>query len=354
MNGLNSKQKVVLIVDDVESSRDILCDIIESMGCEVLPAGNGARALEILKDRTVDIIISDVYMPDMDGVVLCGIVKNNPETQHIPIIFASADMSGAVCDGFRNGGDDFLNKPFYPEIVKAKLNSFFELIDTKEELRDTGRRMHITVREQLKRIEEEKKNVLFALTRIVNESCIFDGKHSERLSYNCRVLSEALQLSNEFGNIISDSFIDAIETAAPLCDIGNVAIGNDILSKKGTLTDEEREIVKKHTVFGSNILEDILKKETGNDYLKMSYDIALNHHEYYGGGGYPRGISGDEIPLSAQIVAIAGTYCAMTEARPYREAFEAEEAVKMIKEKAGDLYAPFLCEVMEMIAGRLR
>lgn len=350
----DTRKKVVLIVDDVESSREILGDIIESMGCEVLPAGNGERALEILKERIPDVIITDVYMPGMDGIALCNIVKSDPATQKIPIILASADMSSNVCDGFRSGGEDFLNKPFYPEIVKAKLNTFFDLIDTRAELQETGRMMHITVREQLRRIEEEKRNVLYALTRIVNENFIFDDNHSTRIAYNCRVLAEALQLSNEYGDVISDSFIDTIEIAAPICDLGNVAIPSDILRKKDVFTEEERSIVKRHTVLGGNIVKDIMEMETNNEFLKMSYDIACNHHEYYGGGGYPEGKRGDEIPLSAQIVSIVSAYCAMTEPRPYREAFTPLEAIGMIQEKAGEQFAPFLCEVMGMIAGRLK
>lgn len=346
--------KVVLIVDDVESSREILGDILEDIGCIPISAESGTRALELLEEKRPDIIISDIFMPDMDGITLCQRIKSNPLIKDIPLIFASADLSGAVCEGLKSGGDDFLNKPFYPEIVRKKLNTFFEIAKMREDREESSRVLHVTMREQLKRIEVEKRNVLNALTRVAKENFAFHDGHFERIAYNCRVLGEALQLSKEYGDVVSDSFIETVEVASPICDLGNVAIPSEILNKNGKLSEEELSIVRQHPVYGGNIIKDIMVIDNNNDYLQMSYEIACNHHEYYNGQGYPCGKKENEIPLSARIVSVISAYCAMTEPRPYRKAFEPEEAIKMIKEKAGEQFEPFLCKVMGLIVDSLK
>lgn len=354
MAGRNANEKIVMIVEDIETSREILTDIAAQMGYRVICATNGEEALALLEKDIPDILITDLYMPQMDGIELCSRIKENPKTAQIHVIFTSAETSDRISECFRCGGEDFIMKPFCAEMITAKLRTFTKLIDTGRERDEAGRLLQLSVMDQIREIETEKKNVLFALTRVIKENFVFDTSHSQRLAYNCRMMAEALSLSNEYGNVISDSFIDTIEIAAPICDLGNVAIPSSILQKNAKLTNEERDIIEQHTTYGGNIVKDIMNLENNNDFLKMSYDIACNHHEYYNGMGYPEGKKGDEIPLCAQIVSIVSAYCAMTEDRPYREAYTPAKTIEIIKRMAGEEFDPFLCNVMGLIVNRLK
>lgn len=351
-NKLNAK---ILIVDDVEANRLILKDIIEQMGYQPVLAENGNQALKIVSRIWPQLIVLDIAMPEMDGFEFCRIMKNDPKTREIPIIFISAyDNSEDVVKCFNLGGEDYVTKPFVPEIVKARVGLHLKLYEAKKELMQSNRLLQISVNEQLERIEAEKKNVLYALTRVARENSAYDVDHMERLCYNCRIVAEAMQLSPQFSGVVSDVFLDTIEVAAPLCDLGNVAIPTDILQKQEELTPSERMLIRSHTVVGSKIIKDILDSGTYNDFLSMSHDIAKYHHEHYDGSGYPEKRKGKDIPLSAQIVSVVSAYCALTENRAYRKAYDRDEAFVILDELVGTKYNPSIYEILKKISKRLR
>lgn len=303
----------ILIVDDVDTNRFVLRDIIQEMGYQPVLTENGVQALKIVSHIRPQLIILDVAMPEMDGHEFCRIMKENAATRDIPIIFISAfDDPSDIVKGFNLGGEDYITKPFIPEVVKARLKLHLKLHDSAQKLLEVNRLLQSSINEQLHQLEMEKKNVLYALTCVARENDCYDKKHMERLSYNCRVLSEAMQLSAEYGHLISDSFIDTIEMAAPLCNLGNVAISKDLLQKKGPLTPDETKTLQSHTIIGARILEDIQDTGDYNDFLQMSIEIARYHHEHWDGTGYPFQIKGDEIPLPAQIVFVGNAYCTAT------------------------------------------
>lgn len=352
-NGQNPQIKI-LIVDDVEVNRYVLRDIVTEMGHQPLLAENGEQALKIVEHIIPQLIISDISMPVMDGLELCEKFKKDPKTREIPVIFISAleDTEGIV-KGFEVGGEDYIAKPFVPDIVKARVGLHLKLYETKREVSETNRLLQVSVQKQLKQLETEKKNVLYALTRVARENAAYDARHMERLCYNCRMLAEALQLTVEYGSIISDEFIDTIELAAPLCDLGNVAISADILQKDGELTEEEIEVMRTHTTIGSRIISDVQRVGEYNEFLQMSYDIALYHHEYYDGSGYPNKVKGEGIPLAAQIVAVVSDFCALTEERTYRGAYSEKAALSIMNERSGIRYNPQIAQVLGMIVRQL-
>lgn len=344
----------ILIVDDVDVNRFVLRDIVKEMGHQPLLAENGLQALKIVEHLTPQLIISDIAMPQMDGLEMCMRLKADPKTREIPVIFISAfDNAEDVVKGFNAGGEDYIVKPLMPDVVKARVGLHLKLYETKRELSETNRLLQVSVTEQLKQLEMEKKNVLYALTRVARENAAYDEQHMERLCYNCRLVSEALQLTVDFGSIISDSFIDTIELAAPLCDLGNMAVPTKILQKDDVLTEEEMGIMRTHTVIGSRIIGDVQKIGEYNEFLQMSYDIALYHHEFFDGTGYPEGKKGKEIPLSAQIVSAVSGYCALTEKRTYRDAYEPRQAIEILQKDAGVRYNPQICQVIGMIVRQL-
>lgn len=340
----------ILIVDDVDTNRFALKEIISGMGYQPILTENGLQALKIMEHYRPQLIILDVAMPEMDGYELCKIIKDNAETRDIPIIFISAfDEPTDIVKGFALGGEDYITKPFIPEVVQARVGLHLKLYEASQNLMEMNRQLHNSVNAQLQQIEHERKKVLYALIRVARENACYDKGHMERLSYNSRLMAEAMQLSETYGDVISDMYIDTIELAAPLCDLGNVAIPTDILQRDRALTPEEKIVMETHTEIGAKILGDIGTSSDYNDFIQISIDIAHFHHENWDGSGYPTGKKGEEIPLSAQIVALIGAYCALTEDRLYRKAFDREEAVGILEVESGRKFNPEMFYILKKI-----
>lgn len=344
----------ILVVDDVDTNRFVLRDIIQEMGCQPVLTENGAQALKMVDRLRPQLIILDVAMPEMDGYEICRRLKENPGTRDIPIIFISAfDDPADVVKGFDLGGEDYITKPFIPKVVKARLKLHLKLYDANRELLAMNRRLQTSVGAQLHQLEMEKKNVLYALIRVARENACYDENHMERLCYNCRILAEAMQLSADYSHMISDTYIDTIELAAPLCDLGNVAIPTELLRKKESLSQEDRAVIRTHVAIGARILQDIMDTGDYNDFLQMSLDIVQYHHENWDGSGYPCGKCQDGIPLSAQIVSVVSAYCAMTENRTYRDSYHIEETLAIMEADAGKKFNPNIFRILRKIYRQL-
>lgn len=344
----------ILIADDVKANRFTLRDIITEMGYQPILTENGAQALRVIERYPVQLIILDIAMPVMDGYELCRIVKSDAKTREIPIIFISAfDNPMDIVKGFELQGEDYITKPFIPEVVKARVKMHLKLSETNKKLQEINHKLQVSVNEQLRQMELEKKNVLYALLRVAREHSCYDKEYMERISYNCKILAEAMQLSRQYSDVISDFFINTIALAAPLCDIGYIAIPTSILMKEGALTEEETEEMRKHTTIGANILKDIQAMGDYNDFIVMAIEIAHFHHENWDGSGYPTGIKEEEIPLSAQVVAAVTQYCALTEDRSYRFAYTAKEALEIMEQEAGSKLNPEIFKILQKIYRQL-
>lgn len=345
----------ILIIDDVETNRFVLRNIITDMGYQPVLAENGKQGLKIMERIVPDLILLDVAMPEMDGFEFADIIKKDIKTRDIPIIFISAfDAAQDIVKGFEAGGADYVTKPFIQEVVKSRVAVQLKLAEMNKTLADTNRRLQVSIAEQLRQLEAEKKKVLYALLTVVRKNAFFDESHIERLQENCKILAQAMQLSPKYESIVSDTFVDTIELAAPLCDLGMVGVPLDILQKNGKLTDEEMAIMQKHTAIGTQIMEDIKADGDYNDFVDMSCDITKYHHERWDGSGYPNGISGNEIPLPAQVVSLISYYNALTENRSYREAYSKEAAIAMLEEESGRAFNPEIMAICKKIARQLR
>ena len=345
----------ILIIDDVETNRFVLRNIITDMGYQPVLAENGIQGLKIMEHIVPDLILLDVAMPEMDGFEFADVIKNDIKTRNIPIIFISAfDAPQDIVKGFEAGGADYVTKPFIQEVVKSRVAVQLKLAEMNKTLADTNRRLQVSITEQLRQIEAEKKKVLYALLTVVRKNASFDDVHIERLQENCKILAQAMQLSPKYESVVSDTFVETIELAAPLCDLGMVGVPLDILQKKGKLTDEEKLIVQKHTAIGTQIMEDIKKDGDYNDFVDMSCNITKFHHERWDGTGYPSGTAGNEIPLAAQIVSLISYYNALTEHRSYRDAYSKEEAIEMIEAEAGKAFNPDIFDICKKIARQLK
>lgn len=336
MEGTVREKRKILIVDDVEMNRIVLEEIIKNMGYEPVLAEDGEEALEKAKECIPQLILTDISMPGMNGYELCSILKKNEKTRNIPVVFISAfDNPQDIVEGFSLGGEDYITKPFIPELVQARAIVHLRLYEAKLELMEMNRRLQVSVSEQLKQMELEKKNILYALANIAAKNSSYKEEHLKRLGKNCGVLAQGMQLSPLFEDKISDTYIDTIELAAPLCDIGNIGIPMEILRKNTDLTEEETAIVKTHAEIGAKLLQDLHVTTDYNDFIKMSIDIAHYHHENWDGSGYPDRLKEDSIPLSAQIVSIIATYCLLTE-----QNYSREEVLELMKRDSGVKFNP--------------
>ena len=345
----------VLIVDDVEANRFILRDVITDMGNYPILAESGAQAIKILQHIKPQLIILDIAMPEMDGFEVCQKIKDNPLTREIPIIFISAyDEPGDIVKGFEVGGEDYITKPFIPEVVKARVGAHLKLYEANAKVMDMNRKLQVSVKEQRKLVDIERRRVLYSLLRVARENACYDKHYMERVQRNCRILAEAMQLSSRFGHMISDHYIDVIELASPLCDLGNLAIHTSILQKQDTLNEEEKDIIRTHTTIGAKILKDVEALGDENGFIHMAAEIARFHHENWDGTGYPEGIKEEQIPLSAQIVAVVSGYCALTEKRIYRGAYGREEAIGVMEKESGKKYNPEIFWVLKKIVKQLQ
>lgn len=347
-------EAVILIVDDVEINRVLLEEIIQAMGHRPVLAENGIQALECIERYHPELVLTDVSMPELDGHELCRILKGKVQTRDIPVIFISAfGETEDIVKGFSLGGNDYIVKPFIPEVVQARVRLHLSLHAAALEISENNRRLQISVQEQVRQIEQERKNVLYALAHMAAENSFYNSGHMERLSQNCRKLAQSMQFSPLYADRISDTYIDTVEVAAALCDIGNIGIPRYVLQKETELDEEERKLVQSHTELGAKLLKNLYVTNDFNDFIQTSADVVHYHHENWDGSGYPAGLAGNEIPLSAQIVSIVDVYCALTENRTYRKSFSKEEALQLMDAEAGKKFHPDIFQIFRRIARQL-
>ena len=340
----------ILIVDDIEMNRLILEDLIKGMGYSPLLAESGKEALALVEEAHPQLVLTDISMPGMDGYELCRILKAREDTKQIPVIFISAfDDPEDMVIGFTLGGADYITKPFVAEVVRARVGVHLRLYEASQELVETNRRLQASVSEQLRQMEAEKRDVLYALANIAAQNASYQQVYMERFTYNCRILAQGMQLSPLFEDQISDGYIDTMELAAPLCDIGNIGIPQEILQKQEELTPEERSVRQNHTELGARLLADLYVNNDYNDFIGMAVEVAKSHHEHWDGSGYPQGLKGKEIPLSARIAAVAARYSELTE----NEAQDRDAAIEQLRQEAGSCFQPEIIQICCKIAKRL-
>jgi len=347
----------VFVVDDMEINRVVLGEIISGMGCEPVLFESGEEALREIRSRwkwggiRPQLILTDISMPGMNGYEFCRILKSNEHTGNIPIIFISAyNESRDIVEGFSHGCEDYITKPFIAEEVQARVGLHLKLYAVTRELKETNRQLQVSVREQLRQMELEKKNFLYALAKIAARDAGYDRAFAERLKKNCRTLTQGMQLSPLFEGKISDTYIDTIELAAGLCDIGNIGVPREILQKKGPLTKQEQEALESHTLIGAELLEELRGSSDYNDFIMIAAEIVHYHHENWDGSGYPAGLKGQEIPLSARIISLISRYCNLTD----KDNLSGKEALLAMEEEAGTWFDPDIYKICCRISRQLQ
>ncbi len=316
-------KQTVLVVDDTPENIDVLSGILRSE-YKVKAALNGEKALKIAQSESPpDIILLDIMMPEMDGYEVCQKLKVNPKTQKIPIIFVTAKSEiEDETKGLEMGAVDYITKPVSPPIVMARVHAQLALYDQSRELEHK-------VQQRTEQLNETRLEIIRRLGRAAEYKDNETGMHVIRMSHYSRLIAEAMSANDEWVELIFNS--------APMHDIGKIGIPDAILLKTEKLDDEEWNIMKKHPEFGEKIIGD-----HPSDLLQMAKEIALGHHEKWDGSGYPSGLAGEQIQLSARIVALADVFDALTTVRPYKPAWTVEEAVQYIDHHSGTHFDPDL------------
>jgi putative two-component system response regulator len=330
----------ILIVDDVVENIQVAMNILKEENYEFSFAKDGNDAVELVNNNSFDLILLDIMMPGIDGYEVCRKIKKDDSLADIPIIFltAKADID-AMTKGFEVGGVDYIIKPFHANELLSRVKTHLELYTAKQILKENNLSLQIKMDMQKKRIltelEENQKEMIFVLTEMIESVSDETGKHIRRVSEYSRLLAHYHpSISEEEANIIYD--------AAPMHDVGKLAIPDHILHKKGSLTQEEFKIMKTHTSVAHEYLKIPRRK-----IMKAADIIAYEHHEKWDGTGYPRGLKGEEIHIYARIVALADVFDALTHKRVYKEAWSVEKAIAYIKDHKGTQFDPSLIDIFE-------
>jgi putative two-component system response regulator len=307
----------ILVADDQSSNRELLEELLTTQGFKVITVSDGASALEELARVQADLVLLDVMMPHLNGFEVCERLKANPDTYLIPVILITAlsDKQDRL-EGIKVGADDFLSRPVDRTELLARVRSLLKLKQRTDEL-------------------ERAESVLFTLARSIEGKDPYTHGHCERLAEYSASLGEHLGLSEDQ--------IIALRRAGVVHDIGKVTVPDAILLKPGRLTGEEWKLVKEHPVVGERICAPLKS-------FRSVLPIIRYHHEKLDGSGYPDGLRGDNIPVTARVLQIVDVYDALTTVRPYKPAFSITDALQTMKQEVGQgWWDPYIFDQFEQL-----
>lgn len=346
----------ILIVDDVLMNVQLLLGMVVRMGYTGRTATSAGEAFDRIREKLPQLILLDVSMPEVDGYQMCEMLKDNPVTRNIPVIFVSAEnnIEGRV-KAFRVGAVDFMCRPVDYAEVSVRINTHLHIYKMQMQLEDNNRRLNKIISEQAAKFEEEQKRLLRAIAKLAEESeYVGMSRHIDNISANSRLMAQALNFTEKYENRVSGTFVECIEIASSVHDIGKITISQDILKKPGELTPKEREIVNTHARRGEDLLKAAYPDVNSNQFMKMAADVIRYHHENWDGSGYPDGLAGDDIPLAARIVRITDSYDCILGERCYKEAHDRSFAIDEMKAGRGTLFDPYLLDVFLKIEKQFR
>ena len=322
----------ILIVDDEYSGRQTLESVLEGEGYNLVMAESGPQAIEKAKSIFPDVILLDVMMPGMTGFEVCERIRNDPQVAEIPIIILTAlDDRDSLLTGLKAGADDFISKPFDRFELRARLigitrlNRYHKLMQERQKLQQAHDRLQSAYE-----------------ATIEGWSRAMDLRDRETEGHSRRVSELTLKLAQAFG--MSEEELTHVRHGALLHDMGKIGIPDSILHKPDSLTEQEWDSMRNHPQFAFEMLYPI-------EYLRLALDIPFCHHEKWDGSGYPRGLKGEEIPIAARLFAVADVWDALISDRPYRAAWNKEEARAYIREQSGKHFDPQVVDLFFKVIG---
>lgn len=362
----------ILIVDDQPDNLLILEDLLGEY-YSVHAACDGEAALTRLQDAShrPDLMLLDVVMPGMDGFEVCRRIKASSALCDIPVLLLTSLESAADEEyGLSLGADDFIHKPYSPPVVLARVNNHLKLAHASRLLRDRNGDLERLVVERTRQILQQSEQLIRSkqeviasqgatITALCSLTAVRDhetGGHIRRTQHYVRVLAERLREHPRFRHELNDETIDMMFKSAPLHDVGKVAIPDAILLKQGKLTAQEWEIMRRHPTYGRDAIAQAEAElgDQGGSFLRYAREIAHCHHEKWDGSGYPQGLAGDAIPISARLMAAADVYDALMSRRVYKEAYSHEQAMQMILAERGRHFDPDVVDALRGLAETCR
>lgn len=358
---VSAVRRKALIVDDIEMNREMLIDMIGDK-FEILQAGDGEETLHLLEENidTLAVLLLDIVMPKLSGIQVLEKMREKGWIDMIPVLVISGERDPDVertC--FELGVSDFIQKPFNDVLVNMRIRNNIDRYQYKEELECTVKDQLDMLREQNRKLADTNERVIELIADIVEGRNLESGLHVRRVKGFTRIISEQIMTDYpqyEFNN----SVVDKIVSASAMHDVGKIMIEDAVLLKPGKLTAEEFDRMKLHTIYGAETIE----KGRGvwdDEYYQYCYDIARHHHEKWDGRGYPDNLKGDDIPICAQIVAVADCFDALTTERVYKKAFTVDTAYNMILGGECGAFSPLLMDCftkvrpqMESFAERMK
>lgn len=341
------ERQQILIVDDSQINCEILAEILKDE-YRILEAANGEECINLLKQygTGIALLLLDINMPVMDGFEVLDLMNRKHWIEDIPVIMISSEDSASyVRRAYEMGASDYISRPFDVQVVHQRVSNTIKLYAKQ-------RRLISLVTDQIREKEKNNQMMISILSQIVEFRNSESGSHVLHINIITGMLLERLmQKTDQYHLQWSDQFL--ITTASALHDIGKIGIDEKILNKPGKLTKEEFEIMKTHTLIGASMLKSI-EMYQNEKLLQVAYQICRWHHERYDGKGYPDGLKGEEIPISAQVVAIADVYDALVGKRVYKKAFSHETAIHMILNGECGAFNPLLLECLTDIQNRLK
>jgi putative two-component system response regulator len=365
---MDSVPAQILVVDDQPDNLLILEDLLDG-DYRVHTATDGRQAWEYLAGGAgADLILLDVVMPGMDGFEVCRRVKSDPRLGDVPVLFLTSLESAADEElGLSLGASDFIHKPFSPPVVLARVRNHLQLAQAGRLLRDRNQELERLVAERTRELlrqsaallqrEQElaasQGAIIAALCSLAEVRDNETGNHIHRTQHYVQSLALELHEHPRYRDALDEDTILLLFRSAPLHDVGKVAIPDAILLKPGPLTAEEWEIMKLHTVHGRDAIAQAEGElnESHRGFLRHAREIAYSHHEKWDGSGYPQGLSGDAIPLSARLMAVADVYDALISRRVYKAPYSHDEAIAMMTRERGRHFDPDVLDALLAIEG---
>lgn len=336
----------ILVVDD-DKSNLMLANKMLCKEYHVASANSGAAALKYLEKSVPALILMDINMPDMNGFEAVEIIKNDERCKAIPIIFLTAEKDPETekkC--FQAGAQDFVIKPFVPDLLLSRVERTLELERYRKNLEVVVEQQTRQLAERAERISKMQESVIVGMANLIELRDGSTGEHVKNTQIFVKMIVERLLQKKLYTDCLNDEYADNIIKAAPLHDIGKIKIPDNILLKPGKLTDDEFTSMKKHTEYGVDIIRDIISDVEDESYTKTAAEIALCHHERWDGSGYPYGMSGCAIPLSARIMAVADVFDALYAERCYKKPIRpVEKAMDILLQGRGTQFDAEILDV---------
>ncbi len=346
----------VLVVDDTPENLTLMGALLRDHFM-VKVANNGEKALKIaMSDTPPDLVLLDIMMPGLDGYEVCRRLKATAATRDIPVIFLTARSDpGDERMGLALGAVDYITKPISPPILLARVNTHLALKATADFLRDKSAYLEREVALRTLEVQAIQDVTIMAMTSLAETRDNETGNHIRRTQLYVKALAERLRNHPRFEAVLNERMIELLYKSAPLHDIGKIGIPDSILLKPGKLTVEEFEVMKTHTTLGRKAIEDA-ERRLGMRvaFLSVSKEIAYSHQEKWDGSGYPQGLAGDQIPVSARLMAVADVYDALINKRVYKAAFSHDQTCSTIVKGKGTHFDPDMVDAFVDIAEDFR